>query len=238
MQKIINGADFHKMVKIGAGLLEQNKKHIDALNVFPVPDGDTGTNMFLTLKSAVAEVNKCVENNINCLAEALSKGALRGARGNSGVITSQILKGFCNVVGTAKEINTKVFAKALQEGAVVAYKAVTVPKEGTILTVIRVMAEYAVELAKKNSDFHSFFPLVLEQGAEIVKQTTDMLPVLKKAGVVDAGGKGLLIILTGFYKGLIGEELETDFEEELAPANTMEDVLPDIHNLADIVFGY
>ncbi|MDD4815678.1 MAG: DAK2 domain-containing protein [Clostridia bacterium] len=238
MQKIINGADFHKMVKIGAGLLEQNKKHIDALNVFPVPDGDTGTNMFLTLKSAVAEVNKCVDNNLVCLSEALSKGALRGARGNSGVITSQILKGFCNIVGAAKEFNTKTFAKALQEGSAVAYKAVTVPKEGTILTVIRVMAEYAVELAKKNSDFHTFLPLVLEQGAEIVKQTTDMLPVLKKAGVVDAGGKGLLIILTGFYKGLIGEELEVDFEEELAPANTMEDVLPDIHNLAEIVFGY
>lgn len=238
MQKIINGADFHKMVKIGAGLLEQNKKHIDALNVFPVPDGDTGTNMFLTLKSAVAEVNKCVDNNLVCLSEALSKGALRGARGNSGVITSQILKGFCNIVGAAKEFNTKTFAKALKEGSAVAYKAVTVPKEGTILTVIRVMAEYAVELAKKNSDFHTFLPLVLEQGAEIVKQTTDMLPVLKKAGVVDAGGKGLLIILTGFYKGLIGEELEVDFEEELAPANTMEDVLPDIHNLAEIVFGY
>lgn len=238
MQKVINGADFRRMVKIGAGLLEQNKKLVDSLNVFPVPDGDTGTNMFLTLKSAVSEINKVQDNDLPAVAEALSNGALRGARGNSGVITSQILKGFCGVIGTSKEMNVKTFAKALQEGSNIAYKAVTVPKEGTILTVIRVMAEHAMEIAKRNTDFHTFLPLVLEQGEIILKQTTEMLPVLKKANVVDSGGKGLLFILTGFYKGLIGEELDSELQEELEPARTMDEILPDIHDLGEITFGY
>ncbi|MBP3389568.1 MAG: DAK2 domain-containing protein [Clostridia bacterium] len=238
MQKTINGADFRKMIMLGAGLLEQNKKVVDALNVFPVPDGDTGTNMFLTLKSAVSEVNKITENDLPALAEALSKGALRGARGNSGVITSQILKGFCSVIGQSKEITTKQFAKALQEGSNIAYKAVTQPKEGTILTVIRVIAEQAIQIAKHYNDFHTFLPLVLEQGEIILNQTTEMLPVLKKAGVVDSGGKGLLVILNGFYKGLIGEELEGIDEEQFAPAKTMDEVLPDLHDLGEIKFGY
>lgn len=238
MQKTINGADFRKMIMLGAGLLEQNKKVVDALNVFPVPDGDTGTNMFLTLKSAVSEVNKITENDLPTLSEALSKGALRGARGNSGVITSQILKGFCSVIGQSKEITTKQFAKALQEGSNIAYKAVTQPKEGTILTVIRVIAEQATQIAKHYNDFHTFLPLVLEQGEIILNQTTEMLPVLKKAGVVDSGGKGLLVILNGFYKGLIGEELEGIDEEQFAPAKTMDEVLPDLHDLGEIKFGY
>ena len=238
MQKTINGADFRKMIMLGAGLLEQNKKVVDALNVFPVPDGDTGTNMFLTLKSAVSEVNKITENDLPALSEALSKGALRGARGNSGVITSQILKGFCSVIGQSKEITTKQFAKALQEGSNIAYKAVTQPKEGTILTVIRVIAEQAIQIAKHYNDFHTFLPLVLEQGEIILNQTTEMLPVLKKAGVVDSGGKGLLVILNGFYKGLIGEELEGIDEEQFAPAKTMDEVLPDLHDLGEIKFGY
>ena len=238
MQKTINGADFRKMIMLGAGLLDQNKKVVDALNVFPVPDGDTGTNMFLTLKSAVSEVNKITENDLPALAEALSKGALRGARGNSGVITSQILKGFCSVIGQSKEITTKQFAKALQEGSNIAYQAVTQPKEGTILTVIRVIAEQATQIAKHYNDFHTFLPQVLEQGEIILNQTTEMLPVLKKAGVVDSGGKGLLVILNGFYKGLIGEELEGIDEEQFAPAKTMDEVLPDLHDLGEIKFGY
>lgn len=238
MQKLISGADFRKMVACGAKLLEENKKLVDSLNVFPVPDGDTGTNMFLTIKSAVVEVNKCMDNEIACLADAFSKGALRGARGNSGVITSQILKGFCSIISQYKSISTKQFAKALQEGSKIAYQAVTKPKEGTMLTVIRVMADMAIEIAKKNSDFETFFPLMLEKGDEILKQTPEMLPVLKKAGVVDAGGKGLLIIFTGFYKSIIDDDIEFDFEEKSLPAETMEDVLPDIHNLGEIEFGY
>ena len=238
MQKLISGASFRRMIACGTSLLEQNKKLVDTLNVFPVPDGDTGTNMFLTLRSAATEVAKCLDNEFSCLADAFSRGALRGARGNSGVITSQIFKGFCSIIRDNKEITTKQFAKALKEGSKVAYKAVTKPKEGTMLTVIRVMADMADEIAKKTSDFETFFPLLLEKGDEILKQTPDMLPVLKKAGVVDAGGKGLLVIFTGFYQGLIDEDMEFNFEEKVAAAETFDDVLPDIHNLGEIEFGY
>ena len=238
MIKTINGATFRKMIVAGAGLLEQNKKYVDSLNVFPVPDGDTGTNMFLTMKSAVNEVSKCINNNMDSLSEAFAKGALKGARGNSGVITSQIFKGFCSETGKYSEITTKIFAKAMQEGANIAYKAVTKPKEGTILTVIRVMAENAVNVAKKCDDFEVFLKKVLETGEEILKQTPEMLPVLKKAGVVDAGGRGIIVIFTGFYKLLMGEEnFEFSFEDEKKP-QTVDDVIADINNLGDIQFGY
>ena len=238
MQKTINGATFRKMVLAGVMLLEQNKEYIDSLNVFPVPDGDTGTNMFLTMKSAVTEINKCMNNDIASLSEAFSKGALRGARGNSGVITSQIFKGFCSVTSSCKEITTKDFAKAMHEGATIAYKAVTKPKEGTILTVIRVMAENAVNLAKKHDDFEVFLKKVIDTGEEILKQTPEMLPVLKKAGVVDSGGRGILVIFTGFYRFLMGEEdLEYTFEDEKQP-QSIDDMIADINNLGDIEFGY
>ncbi len=238
MQKTINGATFRKMILAGASLLEQNKEYIDSLNVFPVPDGDTGTNMFLTMKSAVGEVNKCMNNDLSSLSEAFSKGALRGARGNSGVITSQIFKGFCSVTKNCKEISTKDFAKAMQEGATIAYKAVTIPKEGTILTVIRVMAENAISIAKRHDDFETFLKKVLDTGEEILKQTPEMLPVLKKAGVVDSGGRGILVIFTGFYRFLMGEEdLEYTFEDETKP-QTVDDVIADINNIGDIEFGY
>lgn len=238
MQKTISGATFRKMVLAGVSLLEQNKEYVDSLNVFPVPDGDTGTNMFLTMKSAVTEVNKCMNNDIVALSEAFSKGALRGARGNSGVITSQIFKGFCSVTQGCKEITTKDFAKAMQEGATVAYKAVTKPKEGTILTVIRVMAENAVNLAKKHDDFETFLRKVCDTGEEILKQTPEMLPVLKKAGVVDSGGRGILVIFTGFMRYINGEEdLEYVFEDE-SKAQTVDDVIADINNLGEIEFGY
>lgn len=238
MIKTINGATFRKMIIAGAGLLEQNKKYVDSLNVFPVPDGDTGTNMFLTMKSAVNEVSQCINNNLDSLSQAFAKGALKGARGNSGVITSQIFKGFCGEIGKASEITTKVFAKAMQEGANIAYKAVTKPKEGTILTVIRVMAENAVNVAKKCDDFEVFLKKVLETGEEILKQTPEMLPVLKKAGVVDAGGRGIICIFTGFYKLLMGEEdFEYQFEDEKKP-QTVDDVIADINALEEIQFGY
>lgn len=238
MIKSINGATFRKMIVAGAGLLEQNKKYVDSLNVFPVPDGDTGTNMYLTMKSAVNEVSKCITNNFDALSDAFAKGALKGARGNSGVITSQIFKGFCSEVGKCTELTTKVFAKAMQEGANVAYKAVTKPKEGTILTVIRVMAENAVNVAKKCDDFEAFLKKVLETGEEILKQTPEMLPVLKKAGVVDAGGRGIIVIFTGFYKLIMGEEdFEFTFDDEKKP-QTVDDVIADINNLGDIQFGY
>lgn len=238
MIKAINGVAFRKMIVAGAGLLEQNKKYVDSLNVFPVPDGDTGTNMFLTMKSVVTEVGKCIGAGVDELSAAFAKGALKGARGNSGVITSQIFKGFCSVTSKYSEITTKTFAKAMQEGANVAYKAVTQPKEGTILTVIRVMAENAVSIAKKTDDFEVFFKKVLETGEEILRQTPEMLPVLKKAGVVDAGGRGIIVIFTGFYKSIMGEEnLDIVFDDE-KQSQSVDDVIADISNLGDIEFGY
>lgn len=237
MQKTINGAIFRKMISAGASLLEKNKKLVDSLNVFPVPDGDTGTNMYLTMKSAVNEVNNCVGNSLNNICEAFQKGALRGARGNSGVITSQIVKGICQVLGNNENITTKIFAKAMAEGAKVAYQAVTKPKEGTILTVVRVMGESAIEIAKKVSDFEEFFSLLMEKGEEILNQTPEMLPVLKRAGVVDAGGKGLIIIFTGWQRALMGDEdLVIVFEETIIP--TEEEVYANLTDLAEIEFGY
>ena len=237
MQRDINGASLRKMFVGGVALLDQNKKLVDALNVFPVPDGDTGTNMFLTLKSAVAEVNNCIGNERADLCEAFSKGALRGARGNSGVITSQIVKGLCQVLAESKEINTKTFAKAIGEGCRIAYKAVTVPKEGTILTVIRAMAEAAAEVCKKTADIQEFLKEVIDRGEDMLQQTPEMLPVLKKAGVVDAGGRGIIVVFTGFYRSLIGEDFDFVFADS-KPIQTADDVIADISNLAEIEFGY
>ena len=238
MQKTINGSIFRKMIIAGASLLEQNKKLVDALNVFPVPDGDTGTNMFLTIKNATTEVNNCINNSMDSLCEAYAKGALRGARGNSGVITSQILKGLTSVLSQKQEATTKDFAKAIQDGANVAYKAVTKPKEGTILTVIRTMAEAALDAAKKHQDFEEFFEIVLDKGEEILQKTPEMLPVLKKAGVVDAGGRGLIVLFTGYYKALCGDETLTFNFDDAKPVQSVDDVIADINNLAEIEFGY
>lgn len=238
MQKAINGATFRKMILGGVALLDQNKQLVDSLNVFPVPDGDTGTNMFLTMKSAGNEVKNCPDNSLQNLCEAFAKGALRGARGNSGVITSQIVKGMTSVLMNVENITTKIFAKAIVEGSKIAYKAVTKPKEGTILTIIRVMGEQAVEIAKKTSDLEEFFRLVIEKGEETLQQTPEMLPVLKKAGVVDAGGRGIIVIFTGFRKALIGEEDFSTIFEDGQPVQTADDVIADINNLADIEFGY
>ena len=238
MQKSVNGATFRKMIIGGISLLDQNKQLVDSLNVFPVPDGDTGTNMFLTMKSAGNEVNNCPDNSIKNLCESFSKGALRGARGNSGVITSQIIKGMTSVLSTVESINAKNLAKAILEGSKDAYKAVTKPKEGTILTVIRLMGEQAVEIAKKVSDVEEFLRLVIEKGEDILQQTPEMLPVLKKAGVVDSGGRGLIVIFTGFYKALIGDEEFSVVFDDGQPIQTADDVIADINNLADIEFGY
>lgn len=246
MQKTINSTLFRKMIIAGAKVLDNNKKFVDSLNVFPVPDGDTGTNMSLTFNSAVKEINNCPDNSFAAISNALSKGALRGARGNSGVILSQILKGIATEVGKCEnELTTKQFAKAMVEGSQVAYKAVTVPKEGTILTVIRVMAETAVKAAKKVSDFEQFFDIILTDGEAILQQTPEMLPVLKKANVVDAGGRGLIVIFTGMQKMLLGEEIDISVEE-LVPANNnipsfgsdSNDYIINLDNLGDIEFAY
>ena len=208
MHKTINSTEFRKMILVGAKQLELQRAKVDALNVFPVPDGDTGTNMSLTMQSAVKELSLCQSNNFSEICNSVSKGALKGARGNSGVITSQILKGICNVLGKAeKEVDTKTFAKAMEQGTKVAYGAVSVPKEGTILTVIRMMSEYAVKVASKYKNFEEFFKHVLAEGDKALALTPELLPVLKKAGVVDSGGMGLLTIFKGFNAALTGEEV-------------------------------
>ena len=241
MQKTINSTMFRKMIIASAKILDDNKNFVDSLNVFPVPDGDTGTNMSLTYNNVVKELNNCLENDLASLSRAVITGALRGARGNSGVILSQILKGICNVIATCdKEITTKNFAKAMAEGSAIAYKAVAAPKEGTILTVIRVMAESAQRHCKKHSNFEPFFEAILNDGEAILQQTPEMLPVLKKAGVVDAGGRGLIIIFKGMEKVILGEE---DFDlniEQMISTQTMNnnDFYVNLDNLADIEFAY
>ena len=205
----IDGLKFKEMLAGGVKCLELNQATVDELNVFPVPDGDTGTNMFMTVSSALREVNACGSLLIDEIALAFSKGALKGARGNSGVISSQIFKGFSVALTGKADLSPKSFAECLQKGAEIAYGAVTKPKEGTILTVIRVMAETATSLAKsrRKTEFEVFFKKVLDAGEEILQKTPEMLPVLAKAGVVDAGGRGLLTIFDGMYRTLVGEEL-------------------------------
>ncbi|MBQ9791674.1 MAG: DAK2 domain-containing protein [Clostridia bacterium] len=244
MLKSINSTIFRKMMIASAKVLEDNKKFVDSLNVFPVPDGDTGTNMSMTYNSAIRELNNCLENSFSPMADAVGKGALKGARGNSGVILSQILKGIMSVVGTCEgELTTKLFAKAMLEGSNVAYKAVTKPKEGTILTVIRVMAESAQRHAKKTSDFEKFFSEMIADGEAILQQTPEMLPILKKAGVVDAGGRGLIVIFTGMQKVINGDEdFDINIESMTNSVNQMSgdnnEFLINLDNLADIEFAY
>lgn len=240
MQKKINGAMLKNMILTASKLLDLNRPTIDSLNVFPVPDGDTGTNMSLTLQSAVKELNNIKTNSIYDIADAVGRGALRGARGNSGVILSQVLRGFCNTIRDAHDfIDTKLFTKALFVGAQVAYKAVSKPKEGTMLTVARMVAEHAQNIESKNRDFETYFPEILKKGNEAVELTPELLPVLKKAGVVDAGGKGLMCLYEGMYKALIGEDVGgavAVINENKQDNNNFEHA--DILNLGVIEFAY
>ncbi|MBO5525735.1 MAG: DAK2 domain-containing protein [Clostridia bacterium] len=210
MPKLINSIEFRKMVASGAKLLETNRAKVDALNVFPVPDGDTGTNMSLTIQSAVREMNACPSNNFMEVCDAISKGALRGARGNSGVILSQIFRGICQVLREGGDFDTRAFARAMTSGTTVAYSAVSVPKEGTILTVIRMMSEYAVKIANKKMEFDEFLTKVIEEGDRALAMTPELLPVLKKAGVVDSGGVGLMTVFRGFLAAIKGEDIGAD----------------------------
>ncbi len=218
MQKTINCATFRKMVLVGAKMLDNNRAKVDALNVFPVPDGDTGTNMSLTIQSAVKELSACTNNGFSEVCDCISKGALKGARGNSGVILSQIFRGICSVLRENRQdsVDTKTFAKAMEAGTKVAYNAVSIPKEGTILTVVRMMSEYAVKVAGRNKDFETFLPAVIEEGDKALAKTPELLPVLKKAGVVDSGGVGLMTIMRGFLAALMGDEIVSEVQTEAA----------------------
>lgn len=242
----INGTQFGQMVLHGAAAITLQKQQINDLNVFPVPDGDTGTNMSLTLQSAVREMNACSSNRFQEICDAVSKGALKGARGNSGVISSQIFRGICSVIKETKDsFDTKTFAKAMEAGTKVAYSAVSIPKEGTILTVVRCMSEAAAKLASKHKDFVDYLTALIEVGDEALARTPELLPVLKKAGVVDSGGVGLMTIMRGFLAAISGED--TDLEEiptEAMDSNKSEDDVfgdnSDIINLdlGDIEFAY
>ena len=238
----INGTKFKEMLAGGAKALEFNRALIDELNVFPVPDGDTGTNMSLTISTAMREVSLVGSDELDKIAVAFSKGALKGARGNSGVITSQIFKGFAIALDNKTELDAKTFAEALKKGTEIAYSAVTKPKEGTILTVVRVISENAVKFAKgKNVDFVEFLRQVIEAGEQILAKTPEMLPVLAKAGVVDAGGQGLLTILEGFYATITGTEIkmikaDAVRPEALGSVISEEDML--VNDYENITFQY
>lgn len=233
----ISGPDFKEMLISGAALLERNKKAVDALNVFPVPDGDTGTNMSMTVASAIRELKNADDSTVSAVAAAMAQGALRGARGNSGVILSQLFRGFARAADGLKEMDAVQYAEALQMGVDSAYKAVMKPKEGTILTVARVIAEKAKQNAVAGANVYKLIDDILTDGEEILLKTPDMLPVLKEAGVVDAGGKGLLLIYRGFKMALDGEELgEELLLEEEKEADREETVM--FENLDDIKFAY
>lgn len=239
MPKTINSATFSKMVIAASALLDANRTKIDALNVFPVPDGDTGTNMSLTMQSAVRELKQCSSNRLNDICDSVSKGALRGARGNSGVITSQIFKGLCDGIKDAQEINIRLFGKAMKNAVQVAYSAVSKPKEGTILTVVRMMSDCAV--STKAKDFDEYFEQIIEAGEAALEMTPELLPVLKKAGVVDSGGMGLVTIFKGMHKAIKGEEIvvetETESVQEVKKTES-EPTRADVLNLGTIEFGY
>ena len=200
MANTVNASMLAKMILVGAKSVEAKKEFINELNVFPVPDGDTGTNMCLTIISAADEVRKLENPNMADLCKAISSGSLRGARGNSGVILSQLLRGFTKAVKGLEEIDIEAFVQAFDKAQKTAYKAVMKPKEGTILTVAREMAEKAAEIALKASDLEEFFSGVLEEGRASLSRTPDLLPVLKEAGVVDSGGQGLIEMMQGNSK--------------------------------------
>jgi len=236
MPKTITSAEFRKMILSGAKVLEINRAKVDALNVFPVPDGDTGTNMSLTIQSAVRELGLCTSNRLPEICDAVSKGALKGARGNSGVILSQLFRGICSEIKKADEISIKVFAKAMEAGTQVAYSAVSKPKEGTMLTVARLMSEYAKQNAGKFKGFNAFLEAVIQKGEEALAQTPELLPVLKKAGVVDSGGMGLLCVYKGFLSVLNGEEIDESSVYEVNPSEA-DDVFGDNSDIINLDLG-
>lgn len=236
----IGGAMLKEMFLTGAALLEKNRAYIDSLNVFPVPDGDTGTNMSMTMQSAVKEIQNCKGTNVSDIAAAASLGALKGARGNSGVILSQILRGFARALSGKEEMVPENFAAALTTGTEAAYKAVMKPKEGTMLTVARMMAEAVTKEANEGANLYKLIDVMIDEGERALLLTPELLPVLKEAGVVDSGGKGLVTILRGFKMVIDGEEVD-----EYVPApqqNTAEitgnEEGADLEALDDIEFGY
>lgn len=233
--KTINTEMLQKMFLAGAANLEAKKEFINELNVFPVPDGDTGTNMTLTIMSAAKEVQALDRPDMVSVAKAISSGSLRGARGNSGVILSQLLRGFTKEIREYEEIDVTTLAKACDRATATAYKAVMKPKEGTILTVAKGVSQKAAELAETTEDLEVFIPEVIKHAEEVLAQTPEMLPVLKEAGVVDSGGQGLLEVLSGAYDAFLGKEI--DYTAIEASSGTKM-VKPGQQAETDIKFGY
>ena len=233
--KTINADMLARMFLAGAQNIEANKETINELNVFPVPDGDTGTNMSLTIMSAAKEVMGLPDRNMKDLAKAISSGSLRGARGNSGVILSQLLRGFTKAIREEQEIDTALLAAACQRARDTAYKAVMKPKEGTILTVASGIAEKAAQMAEETDDLEVFIPAVLAYAEEVLEKTPEMLPVLKEAGVVDSGGQGLIEVIKGAYAAFQGKEIDL---QAIAPATGSAVTKINMQDTADIKFGY
>ena len=234
--KTIDAKTLKKMFLAGAASIEEKKEYINELNVFPVPDGDTGTNMTLTIMSAVKEINAISDPTVKNVAKAISGGSLRGARGNSGVILSQLFRGFTKEIQDYEEINVTVMANALQNASETAYRAVMKPKEGTILTVAKGAALKAAELVSKTDDMVYFMQEVVKEMDTVLSKTPELLPVLKEAGVVDSGGQGLLEIAKGAFEGLLGKEADfSDLEKDLSA-----DKRPKMQGVdyKDIKFGY
>lgn len=232
----IGGALFKDMIITGAALLEKNKAIIDSLNVFPVPDGDTGTNMSMTMQSAIREIKASDARTVGEVVQAASLGALKGARGNSGVILSQLFRGFSRALKDAEELDAQGLALALQMGTEAAYKAVMKPKEGTMLTVSRMISDAVIQAQANGSNVYKLIDIMLESGNAAVAITPDLLQVLKDAGVVDSGGKGLMTIYRGFKMAIDGEELDDYIE--IAETKRSEEEAADFEDLDDIKFGY
>ena len=233
--KTINVDILAKMFLAGAQNIEAKKDYINELNVFPVPDGDTGTNMSMTIMSAAKEVTALNKPAMKDLAKAISSGSLRGARGNSGVILSQLLRGFTKAIKEEKEIDVLALAAACQRARDTAYKAVMKPKEGTILTVASGIATKAAEMAEETDDLEVFIPAVIEHAQDVLNQTPEMLPVLKEAGVVDSGGQGLLEVIKGAYDAFLGKEIDYSVIE---PSTGVTVNKANAVDTADIKFGY
>lgn len=239
--QVIDASLLQKAFLAGAKRLEEKKEWINELNVFPVPDGDTGTNMTMTIMAAAREVAAIEEPTMENLARAISSGSLRGARGNSGVILSQLFRGFTREIKTVETINTETLANAFVRGTETAYKAVMKPKEGTILTVAKGMAEKAAEIASETGDLEEFCEKVVEYGDYVLSQTPEMLPVLKQAGVVDSGGQGLMQVVKGAFDGLTGKAADIEMPgvstDRAGSHGTAAAGTEDLET-ADIKFGY
>lgn len=239
--KVIDASTLIQMIRLGATNLGKYKDIINQLNVFPVPDGDTGTNMNLSMASGLKELNKVTDENLTTVGTAFIRGLLMGARGNSGVILSQIFRGFSKEIEGKTEINQQDLARALENGVTMAYQSVTNPVEGTILTVAKDAANFALQEVDKSDDMVVFMEKIVKEAAASLERTPDLLPILKEVGVVDSGGKGLLVIYEGFLAALKGEELPDDLgEENMAAMIDLEHnhAVQSFIDIESIEFGY